>query len=106
MIETITGWIQSFFTSMLEWAVNQFVDFIVWLLPFCVDTGFLVVEKLMALVQLPGTMTTALGAWSGLPPQVVYLLNGIGLPTAVAMFVGAVTVRASLNFLPSWLTRI
>jgi hypothetical protein len=97
---------QSFFQSMLEWCVDQFVGFIVWLLPFCVDTGCLVIEKLMGLIQLPGTMTTALGAWSGLSPQVVYLVNGIGLPTAVSMFVGAVTVRASLNFLPSWLTRI
>ena len=100
------SWVSDFVHAVIGWFVDQFISFITWVLPFAMDVGCKVIEKLVAAINLPSDITAAIAAWGSLPPQVTYLINGLGIPQAISIWVGAVTIRAAMNFLPGWLTRI
>lgn len=102
-------WIVEFYKAaaqwFMEWIVYSVVDFIVWALPFGMEVGCTLIERLCSVLVMPDQFGSAVAAWGGMPPQMQYIISQLGLYSCVSLWVGAVTIRAGLNLLPGFLTR-
>lgn len=85
--------------------VDPVVDLIKYIVFFFFDTFCTLVEYAIGLISLPANLTTNLFDWAGLPPQLLYILNAIGIPTCLGIVSSAYLVRFLLNLIPSWATR-
>lgn len=76
----------------------------IWLL--CQDLVCWVFESVLRLVaSILGTfdfsgLAAHAGAWSGLPPQTIEVIQAIGLSTAVGIVITAIGIRLLLQLIP------
>ncbi|MBU0673270.1 MAG: DUF2523 domain-containing protein [Proteobacteria bacterium] len=74
---------------------------------FMIFDGFLfTVTTLISALDLSSLAFTEIASWADLPPQLIYLINQLGLPQCAGILAGAITIRMILNIIPAAVTRI
>ena len=85
------------------------LDGLLWMIMsvlFLFFDGFLTfVTGFFQLLDVGQYVFTASASWSSLPPQLIYVINQIGLPEGLTLLSGAYVIRLLMNLIPSWLTR-
>ncbi|MDD2466672.1 MAG: hypothetical protein PHI97_21955 [Desulfobulbus sp.] len=101
-LATFWGWVQTGFTWILD-GVVLLLQFVVFTL---LDGLFLVVETVLGAIDLSSMVFNYAAAWSDLPPQLVWLINAVGLPQGFTILGASYLVRLTLNLIPSVFTRV
>lgn len=105
----IISFIASFFTSLkmyLSWALDGCLYVIKGAL-YCAFDGLCTsVFAFFGAIDLTAAIANITLSWSGLPPQMLYLINAIGLPQCLGILVSAILIRMGLNLIPAAFTRI
>lgn len=108
-LNAIVEFISKFFDLLLDalkWVLDGALYVIKAGLFFCVDGLLTVVVSIVGSLDLGNLVASAAGHWAGLPPQLLYIINAVGLPTCISMLCYAILIRMLLNLIPAALTRI
>lgn len=74
---------------------------------YLIVEGFLtIVETMVSAIDVSSIITDSLTQWNVLPGPMLYLINAIGIPPALAIVGYAYGIRFLLNLIPASLTRI
>lgn len=92
--------------SIWYWFTDKLHDVGVGLWNWVVDSTCYAIENLMVAIKIPDSMFGEGLAFTGLPTQVVYILNQIHLGTCLAIIISAIMVRVTLNLIPGVFTRV
>jgi hypothetical protein len=107
--QTVVNWLTNFFAWM-EQAFLWVLDGLAVILQFVVftilDGLFLVVESIIAAIDLSAVVFNYAAAWSHLPDQLIWLINALGLPQCFTILGSAYLIRLLLNLIPSVFTRV
>ena len=101
-LSTFWHWIETGFKWILDGfkLLLQFVFFVI------IDGLFTVVEGFFAALNLSSLLFNYAAAWSGLPEQLIWLINAVGLPQCFTILGAAYLIRLVLNLIPSTFTRV
>lgn len=87
--------------DVLDWIFSFLFSLLSKLFYAIVDAFFSVIETIVAALDFTQvTALTALQSWTGLPDQVIWLLNYINLPICLAAVLSCYGLRLLLNLLP------
>ncbi len=95
-----------FLLTIFTWAL----DGVLWLLgkafflPF--DGLLTAITAVFSAIDLSAFASTYAMDWAGLPPQMIWLVNAVGLPQGLTILAAAITIRMILNLIPAEFTRI
>lgn len=81
-------------------------DFIKWCIAEIFDIFCTLIEMIVGAISLPAELTTSAFNWAGLPPQVLYVLDQLGISVCISILMAALTVRLTLNLIPGAFTRV
>ena len=105
----IIEWLRGFW-GLLESAFRWVLDGLIFLLKFLfftiLDGLFTVIETILLAIDLSAVVFNYAAAWSNLPPQLVWLINAVGLPQCLTILGAAYLIRLTLNLIPSVFTRV
>lgn len=96
MLNQFTSWlldlVHQVFSSLWDFVVDAFINI--------VDLILGAVVALFALIPVPDSLRSGLGAlWGQLDPGIVYIVSAIGLPQVLAMFGAAYAFRLARKVL-------
>jgi len=94
-IQTILGWV----LDGLLYVLKTFLYF-----PF--DGLLTAVEGIISAFDFSSFASSTAVSWTGMPPQLLYIVNAIGIPQGLAILAAAYIIRITLNLIPAALTRI
>lgn len=101
-LSTFWGWIE----QGVGWAL-QGLFLILKFAFFTIFDGLLtVIEGLFSSLDLSSIVFNYAASWGGLPTQLIWLINAVGLPQCFAILGSAYLIRLGLNLIPSWATRV
>jgi len=107
--DTLFGWLSTFW-HWVETAAKWCLDGIITLLQFALftilDGLFSVLEAFLASINLSSVLFNYAASWSSLPPQLIWLINAVGLPQCCALLGTAYMIRLTLNLVPGVFTRV
>ncbi len=107
--QTVVNWLTNFF-AWVEQAFLWVLDGLAVILQFVaftiLDGLFLVVESIIAAIDLSAVVFNYAAAWSHLPDQLIWLINALGLPQCFTILGSAYLIRLLLNLIPSVFTRV
>jgi len=104
----LKGFISDFFYLLIDivfWTLDLILQFI--LLPiYWLFDGFLTIFTLVITsINLSSVGFETFAQWSSMPPQLIYIVNQLGLPQCVTIIVGAIIVRKIIDLIPGVATR-
>lgn len=106
---TIIGYLINFWVQAkiaAKWGLDGGLYILKLSLYFVVDGLLTVVYAIVGALDV-GTFIFNVGAlWSGLPSQLIYIINAVGLPSGLSMLLYAIVIRMLLNLIPAAVTRI
>lgn len=73
---------------------------------FIIDGLLTAIYAIVSTLDLGSLVFNVAGLWAGLPPQVIYLVNAVGIPSGLSMILYAIVIRMLLNLIPAAFTRI
>jgi len=94
------------FKNLLEWLLSGISYSITGVLYFVFDGFLTVITAIVGSLDFGTIVTSYAGYWSGLPPQLIYVVNACGIGPGVSMMVYAIGIRMLLNLIPAALTRV
>ena len=107
------AWLNSFINSfgstcwhILKFGLDGIIKMLSTILYWFWDGLLFLVSHLISTLDLSALAFTQYAHWADLPPQMIYLINQLGLPQCAAMIASAILVRMILNIIPAALTRI
>ena len=107
--ETLHSWLSSFWEMLLTgftWILDSLLLALQFVFFSIIDGFFTVIETFFATLDLSALAFNYAAQWSSLPTQLVWLINGVGLPQGLTMLGGAYLLRLILNLIPSVFTRV
>lgn len=108
-MSAIVSWLSSFWGYILD-ALKWVLDGALYVFKaaaFFIWDGLLVaVHSIVGALDVGTLITNVGGLWAGLPSQLLYVVNAVGLPTGLTMIFYAIVIRMLLNLIPAALTRI
>jgi len=105
----IMSFINGFFSTiqtLLGWVLDGLMYVLKTILYFPFDGVLTAVESIIAALDFSSFATSTAASWTGMPPQLLYLVNAIGIPQGLAILASAYILRITLNLIPASLTRI
>jgi len=96
----------TFLSTILTWAL----DGVLWLLgkafylPF--DGLLTVISSIFNAIDLSSFVATYAMNWAGLPTQLIWFVNAVGIPQGLTVLVSSIIIRLCLNLIPAAFTRI
>lgn len=109
LLTTIKNWVQAFWDTVLvaaKWCLDGFILLIQFAFYTIIDGLLLIIESLLAAINLSSVIFNYAAAWSHLPDQLIYFINALGLPQCLGILGSAYIIRLTLNLIPSWATRV
>lgn len=95
-----------YFADLLKWAL----DGIMWVIgkaTFVIFDGLLtVISAFFLALDFSSFLASYAMNWAGLPSQMIWLINAVGIPQGVLILSGAIGIRMLLNLIPAAFTRI
>ncbi len=105
----IMAFINGFFTTiqtLLGWVLDGMLYVLKTALYFPFDGLLTVVSGLISVLNVSSLIVSSASTWGGMPPQLLYIVNAIGIPQGLAILASAYLLRMGLNLIPAALTRI
>jgi hypothetical protein len=106
---TIIEWLRTFWnwvSTAITWILDGFILLLQFVAYTLLDGLLLVIETTLAAIDLSSVIFNYAATWSNLPPQLVWLINAVGLPQCMAILGAAYMIRLTLNLIPSVFTRV
>lgn len=92
-------------TTVFVWVVEGAASILLALL-FMLYDGFLsFIENFINSISWVSHLGDPVFIAAGLPPQLIYCAHAIGIPGALTIFIGALTIRKLLDLIPAAFTR-
>ena len=90
----------------ITWLLDNIGAAFSWLFFTIYDGLLTVLYSFAAGLDFSAVMFNTAAQYSSMPPQLIWLINQIGLPQAMTYLAGAITIRMLLNLLPAAITRV
>lgn len=90
--------------SILYWFTDKIGDALVGLWNWIVDALCYCVEIMFKAIDFPVLDTSF--SFVGMPPQMIWILNQIGIDIAITILTAAIICRVMLNLIPGVFTRV
>lgn len=100
----INFWVQAKIAA--EWGLDGGLYILKLGMYFVFDGLLTVVYAIVGSLDVGSFVVNTAGVWGGLPPQLIYLINAIGLPSGLSIVLYAIIIRMLLNLIPAAVTRI
>jgi hypothetical protein len=108
-MDWLIGFFQSFWTvikTAFLFILNG-AAYILSQIPYLIMDGWLLmVEGFFTLLDLSSIVFATAADWSGLPTQLIWLINYVNLPQGFSIILTGVSIRMLMNLIPSVFTRI
>lgn len=105
----IIEWLGTFWEAVkagMLWILDALITLLQFVF-FTILDGFLsIIETFITALDLSSVAFGYAAAWSSLPPQLIWLINAVGLPQCFTLLGSAYLIRLTLNLIPSWATRV
>ena len=105
----LKDWIGDFyniFFKIAKWLLEFVIQFAKYVV-FTVYDGFLtVISTFLSVIDLSSNAFNIAAQYSNMPSQLIWLINQVNLPQAMAYIVLGITIRMTLNVIPAAVTRI
>lgn len=99
---TFWDWILTAFKWILD-GLGLILKFIF----FTIFDGLLtVIEVFLSTIDISSVAVTSAAAWAGLPSQLIWLINAVGLPQGLLLLGSAYLIRLTINLIPGVFTRV
>lgn len=96
--------------DFLKSALTWLLDGLLWLLGkvlFLVFDGILtVITAAFNAIDFSSFLSSYAMDWAGLPPQMIWFINAVGIPQGITILSSAIVVRMLLNLIPAAVTRV
>ena len=105
----VFSFINSFFTSLQAvgaWLLNGLLYVLKTALFFSFDGLLTCISSVLSLIDVSSVIVSASAAWAGMPPQLIWIINQVGIPQGLSILLVAIGIRMALNLIPAALTRI
>lgn len=105
----IMNFINGFFSALqtlLSWMLDGLLYVTKAALYFVWDGLLTVITGLITAVDISNVLVSAAATWDAMPPQLLYLINQIGIPQGLTILGYAYLIRMGFNLIPAALTRI
>lgn len=95
-----------FITNIATWCLDGILFILgkAFFLPF--DGLLTVISTLFKAIDLSTFLASYAMDWAGMPSQLIWLVNAVGIPQGVVILTGAIGIRMALNLIPAAFTRI
>lgn len=100
----INFWVQAKLAA--KWGLDGGLYVLKLGLYFVFDGLLTVVYSIVGALDVGSLVFNIGGLWAGLPSQLIYLINSIGLPSGLSIVLYAIVIRMLLNLIPAAVTRI
>lgn len=103
------GFINSFFTTLqtlLTWVLDGVTFVVKGVFWFILDGVLTAITTFLSLLDVGSHITSFAGYFGLLPPQLIWLIQAIGLPQGLSILIWAIVIRMTINLIPSWITRL
>lgn len=107
MLEALMLWLLPFgkkIQSIFYWFTDKIHDVAIGCWNWIVDALCYSVELMFKAIDFPA-MDTSL-TFVGMPPQMIWILNQIGIDIAITILTSAIICRVLLNLIPGVFTRV
>lgn len=96
----------TFLTGLLKWTLDGFLWLLgkAFFLPF--DGLLTVISTLFKAIDLSTFVASYVMDWAGMPSQLIWFVNAVGIPQGITILAGAIGIRMALNLIPAAFTRI
>ena len=108
-MDALIGWFENFWNALkvpLTWLLDGFLYVLKLIFFIALDGLLTTVQSFFLIIDLTSLSLNAAAYWSGLPPQLIYIINAVGLPTCLGIIANAIFIRLVLNLIPAAFTRI
>lgn len=105
----IMDFINGFFAiiqTLLRWVLDGLLYVLKTFLYFPFDGLLTAIQSLISALNFSSMGLSTAATWTDMPPQLLYIVNAIGIPTGLAILAAAYLIRMGLNLIPASLTRI
>ncbi|WP_305732882.1 DUF2523 family protein [Trichlorobacter ammonificans] len=105
----IVQWLSTVWNTLktaLSWLLDGFLYVLKAAFFFVFDGLLTAVVSIVGALDVGSLITNLAGAWTGLPPALIWVINATGIPTGLSMVFYALVVRMILNLIPAAFTRI
>jgi len=107
-MESIAAWLSAFWGFLMDafkWLIDGFLFVLKLVAFFHVDGLLTTIYSIVGTLDVGSLATNYVGLWAGLPPQLLYVVNAVGLPTGLSMLLYAIVIRKLLDLIPAAFTR-
>lgn len=107
-MSAIIDWLVSFWehiTTALKWVLDGALYVLKAAFFFFWDGLLTAIYAIVGALDVGSLVVSVGGLWVGLPPQLLYLINAVGIPTGLTMIFYAIVIRKLLDLIPAALTR-
>ena len=108
-MSAIIAFIDSFFSSLQGvgvWLLNGLLYVLKAAIYFPFDAILSVISAALTAVDVSSILVSASAAWAGMPSQLIWVINAIGIPQGLSILASAYLIRMALNLIPAAFTRI
>ena len=92
--------------SLLGWVLDGALYVLKTAFYFPFDGLLTVVSGLISSVNVSDLVVSSASSWGLMPPQLLYIVNQIGIPQGLTILAYAYMIRLTLNLIPAAFTRI
>lgn len=107
-MDAIIDWLVSFWEKIkiaLIWVLDGALYVIKAVAYFLWDGLLTTIYAIVGALDVGSLVVSVGGLWVGLPPQLLYLINAVGIPTGLTMLLYAIVIRKLLDLIPAAFTR-
>lgn len=90
----------------LTWILDGIGDVISWTFFTMYDGLLTIIHGFASVIDFTAVMFNTAAQYSSMPPQLIWLINQVGIPQGLSYLAGALAIRILLNLIPAALTRI
>jgi len=96
--------------EFLKSGLTLLLDGVLWIIGkalFLIFDGILtVISTVFTAIDISSLLSSYAMDWAGLPPQMIWFVNAVGLPQGISILTAAISIRMLLNLIPAAFTRV
>lgn len=96
----------AFLKDILTWCLDGILWLVSKVLYLFFDGVLSVVSLFFHSLDFSTILSSSTLDWAGLPTQMIWFINAVGIPQGIAMLISAIAVRQLLNLIPAFISRI
>lgn len=108
-MDSLTSFLNIFVTiikNVATWILNGIAQVLIEVLYLAFDAVLTIVNTVIQGLDFTGLALNYSAYWGLLPPQLIWMINEIGLSAGMSMLGTAYIIRLTLNLIPSEFTRV